>query len=54
MSRITINRNPLGDLDLPQTRSQIPSGNPTFKVDDSPVSTPPRADNARQRRASAG
>lgn len=28
MSRITINRNPLGGLDLPQTCSKIPSGTP--------------------------
>lgn len=44
MSRITTNSNPRGDLDLPQTKLQIPLWYPTFEVDDSPASTPPRID----------
>lgn len=31
MSRITTNGNPRGDLDLPQTKLQIPSGTPHLR-----------------------
>lgn len=54
MPRITTNRKPLGDLDLPQTRSQILSGTPHSRS--TTVQCPPHhgTDMPRQRRASAG
>lgn len=54
LSRVTTSSNPEGDLDLPRTALQIPSGYPTFDVDDSPVGHPTKHRHTRQRRVTAG